>query len=110
MLPAKKDSGEVQLEATALYENLQKTGVEVLFDDRSDSPGVKFNDADLIGIPIRITISARNLENKMVEVKRRDQKDKQLIPLEQTVSSIQDLIKTLETEVMEMVVNVPYSD
>jgi len=110
MLPGKKDSGAVEQKATAFYRDLQTTGIEVLFDDRSDSPGVKFNDADLIGVPIRITVSARNLENDMVEIKRRDQKDRHLIPLEQATGYIQDVINTLKSEMMSMVIDVPYDD
>ena len=50
---------------------LEEAGVEVLLDDREERAGVKFNDADLIGIPLRITVSARGLEKGVVEVKRR---------------------------------------
>ncbi len=49
-------AGEI---ANKLYADLQDAGVEVLYDDRDDSPGVKFNDADLIGLPIRVTVSER---------------------------------------------------
>ena len=54
------------------YEELQKHGYEVLLDDRTESPGRKFNDADLIGIPIRITIGKRNLSEGKVEIKVRE--------------------------------------
>jgi prolyl-tRNA synthetase len=57
--------------AAALYENLQKIGIPVLFDDRDERAGVKFNDADLIGCPVRITVGERGLQNEMVELKPR---------------------------------------
>ena len=59
--------------ADRVYETLLKAGIEVLYDDREESPGVKFNDADLIGIPIRVTVAAKSLAKGGVEVKRRDQ-------------------------------------
>ncbi len=68
--------------AENLYAELKSKGVEVLFDDREESPGVKFNDADLLGIPIRVTISRRTLEKNSVELKRRMEKESQLAPLE----------------------------
>src|SRR5690606_3213232 len=59
-------------DADRLYEELQAAGLEVLFDDRDERPGVKFNDADLIGIPIRLTVSSRNHAAGVVEVKVRE--------------------------------------
>ncbi|WP_420628321.1 aminoacyl--tRNA ligase-related protein [Candidatus Leptofilum sp.] len=57
--------------AVALHQNLRQAGVEVLFDDRDVRPGVKFNDADLIGLPLRLTVSQRSLTAGGVEVKER---------------------------------------
>lgn len=57
--------------AEDLYEKLQAAGLSVLFDDRNDRAGVKFNDADLVGCPVRITLGERGLQNGMVEVKKR---------------------------------------
>ena len=59
-------------EATKFYEKIQDAGLTVLFDDRDENPGVKFKDADLIGIPIRITISSRNNAENVVELKLRN--------------------------------------
>ena len=77
MLPGKNDDGLIEKTATQLYLDLQAKGVEVLFDDRSDSPGVKFNDADLIGLPIRVTVGDRevkltNTEFRVLEVLARN--------------------------------------
>ncbi|MCB0209209.1 MAG: proline--tRNA ligase [Anaerolineae bacterium] len=68
---AKRPDDEVGQQGEALYQQLQRSGFDVLYDDRKESPGVKFSDADLIGIPWRITISARSLKNGGVEVKQR---------------------------------------
>ena len=70
--------GEV---AERIYEELVSGGIEVLFDDRPESPGVKFNDADLLGIPIRVTVSPRTLKQDSVEVKGRSEKESQLVSL-----------------------------
>ena len=71
--------------ADSLYHQLRQAGLSVLYDDRSASAGVKFNDADLIGIPWRVTVSGRNLKANNVEVKKRSQPEKQLIPIDQLV-------------------------
>ena len=54
-------SGHAQRRAEQLYAASQAAGIEVLYDDRDESPGVKFNDADLIGIPLRLTVGDRSL-------------------------------------------------
>ncbi|MFA5820956.1 MAG: proline--tRNA ligase [Candidatus Gracilibacteria bacterium] len=68
--------------ADEIYEKLVKAGVEVLYDDREESAGVKLNDADLIGIPTRVVVSARSLEKDSVEVKERSEKDAKLVKIE----------------------------
>jgi prolyl-tRNA synthetase len=78
--------------AEKLYQDLQSRGIEVLFDDRVESPGVKFNDADLIGIPFRITLSPRTLEGNNVEFKRRTYKKAQIMPLAGIIDYIKGLI------------------
>lgn len=69
-------------EAAKLYATLQAAGLSVLFDDRDERAGVKFNDADLIGCPLRITVGERALQNGMVELKPRQAQENQLCPLE----------------------------
>ena len=83
-----------QVFAEKLYTELTAQGIEVLFDDREESPGVKFNDADLLGIPVRVTVSPRTLEKNSVELKQRSEKDSQLVPLEGAVSKLKELVKT----------------
>jgi len=67
--------------AAELYENLQQAGIAVLFDDRNERAGVKFNDADLIGCPMRVTVGERGLQSGMVELKPRSASQNSLISL-----------------------------
>ncbi len=79
---AKSQDDEVGQQAEAIYRQLQEAKIEVLFDDRKESPGVKFADADLIGIPWRVTVSNRSLQNGGLEVKRRSEAEKEIVPLD----------------------------
>lgn len=72
---------KVKEEAEKLYDYLRENDVDVLFDDRDESTGKKLNDADLIGIPVRLIMSKKTLEQKCVEVKRRDSKEADLVPV-----------------------------
>ena len=74
--------------ADTIYHDLQSAGISVLYDNRDERAGVKFNDADLIGCPIRITLGERNLQNGMVEFKRRNSQESQLIPLNEIIPHI----------------------
>jgi prolyl-tRNA synthetase len=75
------DRPEIAEKVDAVYASLTDGGLDVLYDDRHDaSAGVKFNDADLIGLPLRITLSPRSLEKDSIEVKRRDAAESELIP------------------------------
>jgi prolyl-tRNA synthetase len=68
--------------AEGLYRELLANGIEVLFDDRTDqAAGVKFNDADLLGLPVRLVVSPRNLKNGVVEVKGRQEQEAVTVPL-----------------------------
>ena len=71
--------------ARELYDALERAGVEVLWDDRDERPGVKFKDADLIGVPLRVTIGAKGLAAGHIELKPRtesDPKKAELLPVE----------------------------
>ncbi len=85
---AKQADDEVGRQAEELYRQLQHAGLEVLYDDRKESPGVKFADADLIGIPRRVTISQRSLKNGGVEVKLRHEDDRQIMSSDHLVDFI----------------------
>jgi prolyl-tRNA synthetase len=87
-------NGQCEPIANELYTKLCAEGLEPLYDNRTDSAGVKFNTADLIGLPIRITVSERALQQGGVEVKCRHEKEKQIVPLEQLTDVIKGLMKT----------------
>ncbi len=87
------DSDDVRTESEKIYRELQKENIEVLFDDRNESAGVKFNDADLIGIPLRVVISERNMKNGNAELKLRAEKDNKLVPLSKVMSEIKKSFK-----------------
>ena len=80
--------------AEELYQILLNQGIEVLFDDREETPGVKFKDADLIGIPLRVTLGEKNLKKGLVEIKKRKTGEILLVKKEEAVSKIQEMIKT----------------
>ena len=95
--------------AGRLYADLRAAGVEVLYDDRNERAGVKFNDADLIGIPIRLTVGKRSLEAGGVEVKLRRSAERTIIPQGDIRSHVTDVIKTLQEEIADQVVTAPYN-
>ena len=82
----------VRTTADDVYSRLQSDGVAVLYDDRDETPGVKFNDADLMGMPVRVTVSPRTLEKGSLEVKRRTEKDSDLVPLDGALPAIKGAI------------------
>jgi len=88
----------VKQAAEELYENLQNAGIEVLFDDRDISAGIKFKDADLIGIPIRIAVSERLIAEQNAEIKLRSSDELNIIPLSDTLPTLQNQIRELMSE------------
>jgi len=91
--PLYREDTKVAEIADKLYEELETAGLEVLLDDREESPGVKFNDADLLGIPYRVTVSPRTLEKDSVEFKKRSQKDYELVPLGEIADKLKGLVE-----------------
>lgn len=79
---------DTRAQAEEIYNRLQATGISVLFDDRDERAGVKFNDADLVGCPIRITVGEKALQNGMVELKPRKEKENKLVPVEKIIEEI----------------------
>lgn len=80
--------GNVSEQATELYEQLRQAGVTVLFDDRDERPGAKFADAELIGLPYRITISERLIAEGKLEFSRRNGGEVELLTLEECLAKI----------------------
>jgi prolyl-tRNA synthetase len=74
--------------AEKLYEKLTGAGLDVLYDDRDESAGVKFADADLIGAPARLTVSRKTLDADSAELKRRGEKDARLVKLAEAAKEL----------------------
>ena len=81
--------------ADTLYAGLNTAGIEVLYDDRTERAGVKFNDADLIGNPIRLSVSSRTLADGQAELRLRSETESTLIPLAEVVPTIQRILADL---------------
>ena len=96
---------ETRVEAERLYAELQSAGIEVLFDDRDATPGVKFAEADLRGMPLRLTISDRSLGKGCVELKHRQSSELQAVPLSEAVSTTQLEIARLQSELVQSAAN-----
>ena len=82
LCPLSSDNQEVVTKVDNLYAELTREGLEVIFDDREESPGVKLNDADLLGMPLRVVLSPRSLKSGSVELKMRCKKEAVLVPLD----------------------------
>lgn len=87
-------------EADALYGELEQDGMDVLYDDRGERPGVMFNDADLIGLPVRLTVSSRSLEQGGVETKLRHEDERGLVPRAEVVGWVRDRLTELEAPLL----------
>jgi prolyl-tRNA synthetase len=92
LTPLSTKPGDVMDTAEALYKELTSAGIEVLFDDRDERPGVKFKDADLLGIPLRLTVGDKSLAAGNVELKQRSAKEFELVPRDSCVAKLRELI------------------
>ncbi len=92
LCPLYRDNPAVASAAENVYQELENADIEVLFDDRDESPGVKFNDADLLGLPLRLTFSLRTLQSQSIEAKWRNKKETRLLPLENLAAEINELL------------------
>ncbi len=90
--PVNMKDAEISEAAEGLYDDLMKRGVEVILDDRDERAGVKFNDADLIGIPLRITLGAKNLAEGRIEMRWRKSGETVLISIEEAGEVIEKTI------------------
>jgi len=92
LLPINYKDEKLRAAADKLYQELQQCGVEVLLDDRDERPGVKFKDADLVGIPLRVTIGAKGLEKGTIELRRRREGDTEEVPLADAAKKISGIL------------------
>jgi prolyl-tRNA synthetase len=97
-------------EAAALYEELSTAGIEVLYDDREESLGPKFKDADLIGLPLRLTLTPRSLGNGGVEVKERASGDSSVVAVEDARKEVEERLEALRRALNLSVVEVPFGE
>jgi len=101
------EASEARVVADQLHEDLVAAGIEVLYDDRNRSPGIKFNDADLIGLPLRITVARRGLAKGAVEFKLRHEKERDFVPLSEAIPEVRTRLNALLAEVNATVIEVP---
>jgi prolyl-tRNA synthetase len=92
LIPLNVTDPQVMQVANQIYGQLQEAGIDVLMDDRDQRPGFKFKDADLIGIPLRITVGGKGLADGITEVKWRRSPDALRVPIAETAQTIQRLI------------------
>ncbi|MFQ9515837.1 MAG: proline--tRNA ligase [Eubacterium sp.] len=100
----RSDDGECKAKADELYETLLNKGIEVIYDDRKVRPGAMFADADLLGVPVRVVVSPRNLAENAVEISTRDKViDKQKTPVDDAVTEVEKIIKKLTDDIYSQV-------
>ena len=92
ILPVNNKVELLRSTAEQLYQELLDKGVEVLYDDREETPGIKFMDADLIGIPLRVTLGEKNLKKGLVEIKKRRTGEIVLVKKEEVIPKIKEMI------------------
>ncbi|MYB47912.1 MAG: proline--tRNA ligase [Dehalococcoidia bacterium] len=86
------DDRDVSTEALRLHDELRASGLDVLLDDRNESAGVKFNDADLIGLPVRLVVSRRNMKQDVVELKLRNSSEPETVARDQVAARVAQLL------------------
>ena len=92
VLPLNMDNADVSQAGEAIYQELRGKGIEALFDGRDESPGIKFKDADLLGMPLRVTIGIKSLKEDKVELKWRDSKETVKVDRARVADQVQEMI------------------
>jgi len=92
IVEVKSDDPAIRKAGEGLYNSLTDKGIDVLLDDRTERAGIKFKDADLIGIPIQVIIGDKNLKNNSIEIKLRKDNTRSITPLKDTIPALQKLI------------------
>lgn len=95
----RSDETAVREYADRLYEQLNSSGIEVIYDDRSVSAGVMFSDADLLGIPVRVIVSPRNMKERCCEIVARDKSFSFKVPLDNAQEKISEILQKLLEEI-----------
>ena len=92
LLPINYKDSRIRDATDSLYADLQEIGVDVLLDDRDERPGVKFKDADLVGVPLRVTIGPKALEKGRVELRRRREGQTEEVALGEVIKKTKSII------------------
>ncbi len=95
ILPLQLHETAVNEAAEKIYKELLDNDIDVLLDDRDERAGVKFNDADLLGIPVRVTVGIKGIKNGLVEIKLRDESESNSVPVEKASAIIREKVKFL---------------
>jgi len=95
VLPLQMHDPEVVAAAEKIYAELLNIEIDTLLDDRDERAGVKFNDADLLGIPLRVTVGAKGIKGGQVEIKLRSEAESFFVPVNNAVSSIKEKVEAL---------------
>ena len=82
-----------------LYKDLQAEGIEVIYDDRDIRPGAMFSDADLLGVPVRVVVSPKNLDQQVIEIVTRDKSISVKAPVDQVIPEIKRIIAELKAAI-----------
>ena len=99
----RSDDAECKEFADNLYNTLQNKGIEVIYDDRKARPGAMFADADLLGVPVRVVVSPRNLKESVVELSTRDKSIQKKVPMNEIEQEVDNVIKQLTDSIYEKV-------
>ncbi|HEX6986546.1 MAG TPA: His/Gly/Thr/Pro-type tRNA ligase C-terminal domain-containing protein, partial [Planctomycetaceae bacterium] len=92
VIPLNVKDEAVRQAAETVYRELTDAGVDVLLDDRDERPGVKFNDADLIGFPVRVVVGGKGLAEGVVEVKRRTDEQPEKVPKADALKRVREML------------------
>ncbi|MBQ7016078.1 MAG: proline--tRNA ligase [Firmicutes bacterium] len=93
------DNPEVKGVSDKLYKDLQAEGIEVIYDDRDIRPGAMFSDADLLGVPVRVVVSPKNLDQQVIEIVTRDKSIAVKAPVDQVIPEIKRIIAELKAAI-----------
>ncbi len=104
LLSMNPDDGEVAGTADKLYRALSESGIEVLYDERDERPGVKFNDADLTGIPLRITVGKRGIKEGNVELRVRATGEESKVPVDGVLRAVEDFLNRSSSRVTQFLI------
>ena len=91
------ENEEVFRIAQEMYDDLWASGIDVLMDDRSERPGVKFKDADLLGMPVRVTIGGRGIKNGEIEITERESKKVVKAPIAEAIATVRESVRRLQS-------------